>query len=215
MYIIHRPGPLLRQPALGSQSLKQFERPPDTRFEWRLWDAGHLCPELRIVHLVSDGHFRTLGRDETASARTKAFERIDEIVHRDNIAGEIEDKRTVQRIQQTAHKCFGNILDVLKVHVAGEQEIEPVAASAPMPHRVGPAGVDQGEIRFQPAAAHALDEKLGDGDFPAGAAGNVHQVDHEIADAVVQFISDDSLAGRVMLYYEGEEPRLLPVSESL
>jgi NAD(P)-dependent dehydrogenase (short-subunit alcohol dehydrogenase family) len=37
----------------------------------------------------------------------------------------------------------------------------------------------------------------------------------EIADAVVQVIGDDSLAGRVMLYYEGEERRLLPVSERL
>ena len=33
----------------------------------------------------------------------------------------------------------------------------------------------------------------------------------EIADAVVQFIRDDSLAGRVMLYYEGETWRLVPV----
>ncbi len=32
----------------------------------------------------------------------------------------------------------------------------------------------------------------------------------EIADAVVQLIRDESLAGRVMLYYEGEERRLVP-----
>ena len=33
----------------------------------------------------------------------------------------------------------------------------------------------------------------------------------EIADAVVEFIRDDSLAGRVMLCYEGEPRRLVPV----
>lgn len=33
----------------------------------------------------------------------------------------------------------------------------------------------------------------------------------EIADAVVQLIRDDALSGRVMLYYEGAERRLLPV----
>ncbi len=33
----------------------------------------------------------------------------------------------------------------------------------------------------------------------------------EIADAVVQFIRDDALAGRVMLCYEGEPRRLVPV----
>ncbi|KKL66052.1 hypothetical protein LCGC14_2148820 [marine sediment metagenome] len=33
----------------------------------------------------------------------------------------------------------------------------------------------------------------------------------EIADAVVELIRDDSLAGRVMLYYEGETRRLVPV----
>lgn len=33
----------------------------------------------------------------------------------------------------------------------------------------------------------------------------------EIADAVVELIRDDSLAGRVMLYYEGEPWRLVPV----
>ena len=32
----------------------------------------------------------------------------------------------------------------------------------------------------------------------------------EIADAVVQLMTDEALAGRVMLYYEGEERRLLP-----
>jgi NAD(P)-dependent dehydrogenase (short-subunit alcohol dehydrogenase family) len=35
----------------------------------------------------------------------------------------------------------------------------------------------------------------------------------EIADAVVQLATDETLAGRVMLYYEGEERRLLPVHE--
>ena len=35
----------------------------------------------------------------------------------------------------------------------------------------------------------------------------------EIADAVMELATDDSLAGRVMLYYEGEERRLLPVHE--
>ncbi len=35
----------------------------------------------------------------------------------------------------------------------------------------------------------------------------------EIADAVIELLRDDSLAGRVMLYYEGEERRLLPVGD--
>jgi 3-oxoacyl-[acyl-carrier protein] reductase len=33
----------------------------------------------------------------------------------------------------------------------------------------------------------------------------------EIADAAVELVRDDALAGRVMLYYEGEERRLIPV----
>ncbi|MCH6556156.1 MAG: SDR family NAD(P)-dependent oxidoreductase, partial [Chloroflexi bacterium] len=33
----------------------------------------------------------------------------------------------------------------------------------------------------------------------------------EIADAVVQFVRDETLAGRVMLCYEGETQRLVPV----
>lgn len=34
----------------------------------------------------------------------------------------------------------------------------------------------------------------------------------EIADAVVQLVRDETLAGRVMLYYEGEERRLVPAN---
>jgi 3-oxoacyl-[acyl-carrier protein] reductase len=35
----------------------------------------------------------------------------------------------------------------------------------------------------------------------------------EIADAVVGLVRDDTLAGRVMLYYEGRPPRLLPLGK--
>lgn len=35
----------------------------------------------------------------------------------------------------------------------------------------------------------------------------------EIADAVARFVADETMAGRVLLWWPGEEPRLLPVSE--
>jgi NAD(P)-dependent dehydrogenase (short-subunit alcohol dehydrogenase family) len=37
----------------------------------------------------------------------------------------------------------------------------------------------------------------------------------EIADAVVQFIRDETLAGRVMLFYEGETRRLVPIETEM
>ena len=37
----------------------------------------------------------------------------------------------------------------------------------------------------------------------------------EIADAVVQFVRDEALAGRVMLYYEGEPRQLVPVETEM
>ena len=47
--------------------------------------------------------------------------------------------------------------------------------------------------------------------WPASEAPAVMREPEEIADAVVELIRDDSLAGRVMLYYEGEERRLVAV----
>jgi NAD(P)-dependent dehydrogenase (short-subunit alcohol dehydrogenase family) len=35
----------------------------------------------------------------------------------------------------------------------------------------------------------------------------------DIADAVARFVEDEAMAGRVLLWWSGEEPRLLPVSE--
>ncbi len=35
----------------------------------------------------------------------------------------------------------------------------------------------------------------------------------DIADAVARFVDDETMAGRVLLWWSGEEPRLLPVSE--
>jgi NAD(P)-dependent dehydrogenase (short-subunit alcohol dehydrogenase family) len=35
----------------------------------------------------------------------------------------------------------------------------------------------------------------------------------DIADAVARFVEDDTMAGRILLWWSGEEPRLLPVSE--
>jgi NAD(P)-dependent dehydrogenase (short-subunit alcohol dehydrogenase family) len=35
----------------------------------------------------------------------------------------------------------------------------------------------------------------------------------EIADAVARFVEDETMAGRALLWWSGEEPRLLPVSE--
>ncbi len=48
------------------------------------------------------------------------------------------------------------------------------------------------------------------GEWPASAAPQVMVEPEEIADAVVELIGDDTLAGRVMLYYEGQARRLLP-----
>jgi hypothetical protein len=34
----------------------------------------------------------------------------------------------------------------------------------------------------------------------------------EIASAVVRFVEDESMAGRIMIWWTGEEPRLVPVT---
>ena len=65
-----------------------------------------------------------------------------------------------------------------------------------------------------PASQRTVRE-MSKGEWPASdGIPETMRTPDEIADAVVQLISDDSLAGRVMLYYEGEERRLLPVSET-
>ena len=37
----------------------------------------------------------------------------------------------------------------------------------------------------------------------------------EIADAVIQLVRDTALAGRVMLYYEGQARRLVPIEDEV
>ena len=61
-----------------------------------------------------------------------------------------------------------------------------------------------------PASQRTLAEMAKD-QWPASKAPAVMREPEEIADAVVELIRDDSLAGRVMLYYEGEERRLVAV----
>jgi NAD(P)-dependent dehydrogenase (short-subunit alcohol dehydrogenase family) len=64
-----------------------------------------------------------------------------------------------------------------------------------------------------PASRRTVRE-MSKGEWPASdGVPETMRTPDEIADAVVQLITDDSLAGRVMLYYEGEERRLLPVSD--
>jgi NAD(P)-dependent dehydrogenase (short-subunit alcohol dehydrogenase family) len=66
-----------------------------------------------------------------------------------------------------------------------------------------------------PASQRTVRE-MAKGEWPAsGGVPETMRTPDEIADAVVQLIGDDSLAGRVMLYYEGEKRRLLPVSEAV
>jgi len=59
-----------------------------------------------------------------------------------------------------------------------------------------------------PASQRTLREMSSD-EWPASEAPAAMREAEEIADAVVQFVRDDSLAGRVMLYYEPPAERLL------
>jgi NAD(P)-dependent dehydrogenase (short-subunit alcohol dehydrogenase family) len=62
-----------------------------------------------------------------------------------------------------------------------------------------------------PASQRTVRE-MSSGEWPAAdGIPETMRTPDEIADAVIELISDDSLAGRVMLYYEGEERRLLPI----
>ncbi len=63
-----------------------------------------------------------------------------------------------------------------------------------------------------PASRRTLASMTRD-EWPASEAPATMRTAEEIADAVVELVRDDSLAGRVMLYYEGEERRLLPVEK--
>src|SRR2546430_416461 len=70
------------------------------------------------------------------------------------------------------------------VHVAGDQEIEPLAGPAPMPHGIRPVRLDQREVGVHAGFAHARDEIMRDVDLAAGRAGDVHESHQEVADLV-------------------------------
>ena len=53
-----------------------------------------------------------------------------------------------------------------------------------MPDRVGPAFVDQRQVGRHAGVAHALDEILGDADFPARRARDIDKIDQQVADIV-------------------------------
>ena len=56
------------------------------------------------------------------------------------------------------------------------------------------------------------------GDMPddlPGPAPAVMVQPEEIADAVIQVVRDTALAGRVMLYYEGQARRLVPIEDEV
>jgi NAD(P)-dependent dehydrogenase (short-subunit alcohol dehydrogenase family) len=64
-----------------------------------------------------------------------------------------------------------------------------------------------------PASQRTVRE-MAKGEWPASVGvPETMRTPDEVADAVVQLITDDSLAGRVMLYYESEDRLLLPESE--
>ena len=54
-----------------------------------------------------------------------------------------------------------------RVHVAGEQEIEPIATAVPVADRVRPARLDQRQVGVHAGALHARDEILRDADLAA------------------------------------------------
>jgi NAD(P)-dependent dehydrogenase (short-subunit alcohol dehydrogenase family) len=60
-----------------------------------------------------------------------------------------------------------------------------------------------------PASQRTLSEMASD-QWPAPEAPASMREPEEIADAVVELLRDDTLSGRVMLYYEGEDRRLVP-----
>ena len=70
------------------------------------------------------------------------------------------------------------------VHVAGEQEIAPVAAAAQMSNRIRPARLDQRQVGRQARPAHALDEIMRDAGLVAGCARDVDEIDQQVAHAV-------------------------------
>ena len=65
--------------------------------------------------------------------------------------------------------------------MAGEEEIEPIAASAPMSDRVRPVFVDQRQVGIHAGFAHALDKILCDADFLTSRARNVDKIDQQFA----------------------------------
>ena len=67
------------------------------------------------------------------------------------------------------------------VHVAGEEEIESIAASAPMSDRIRPVFVDQRQVGLHAGFAHALDKILRDADLLAGRARDIDKVDQQVA----------------------------------
>ena len=71
---------------------------------------------------------------------------------------------------------------IRRIHVAGEQEVEPVAAPAPEACRVGTIGVDQRQVGIHAGPAHPLDEILRDADLLAGRACNIDEVHQQSAD---------------------------------
>lgn len=63
-----------------------------------------------------------------------------------------------------------------------------------------------------PASQRTLRE-MSTGEWPPAEAPAVMLEADEIADDVVLLVRDDSLAGRVLLHYEGQQPRLVPVDK--
>src|SRR5712691_3450113 len=73
---------------------------------------------------------------------------------------------------------------IRRIHVAGEQEIEPVAPPAPVSDRVRPACLDQRQVGVEACPAHALGEITGDADLIAGRARDVDERHQQVADIV-------------------------------
>src|SRR5262249_22927484 len=76
------------------------------------------------------------------------------------------------------------------VHVSGEQEVEPMSATAPMPDCVGAAGIDQRQIGFHAGAAHARDEILRYADLAPRRTADVHQVHEQRAQVLAADVAD-------------------------
>ena len=84
-----------------------------------------------------------------------------------------------------------------RVHVAGEQEVEPIAASAPVPDRVRPPGVDERQIGVHADAAHARGEILRDADLVPGRTADVHEVRQQRANIVAGEVGEGLLKTRM------------------